>query len=124
MFTFLLVLFIIVVLLLVPVILLQSGSGAQSGMFGSDLAMGAFGAKTNEVLVNFTKILVGLFLILAFAMSWLKIQESKALTRANRPANVATQPEAPAAPAEDTNAAAPVEGGINPSNNALPPLQQ
>lgn len=81
MFNVLLVFFVIIVILLIPTILLQSGSGAQSGMFGSDLAMGAFGAKTSEVMVRFTKWLVALFFILAFLLGYIKIQESKAYLR-------------------------------------------
>ena len=81
MFTLLLVIFILDVLLMIPIILLQSGSGAQSGVFGSDLAMGAFGAKTSEVLVSTTKWLVGIFFISAFVMGYIKVQESKAFTR-------------------------------------------
>ncbi len=69
------VIFILDIILLVPVILLQSGSGAQSGMFGSDLTMGAFGAKTSEVLVNFTKWLVGIFFVCAFVMGYIKVKE-------------------------------------------------
>jgi protein translocase SecG subunit len=75
MFSFLMVIFILDIILLVPTILLQSGSGAQSGVFGSDLTMGAFGAKTSEVLVNFTKWLVGIFFATAFLMSYIKIRE-------------------------------------------------
>ena len=81
MFTLLLVIFIIDIVLIIPVILLQSGSGAQSGVFGSDMAMGAFGAKTSEVLVRFTKWLVGIFFVLAFLLGYLKVQEYKGLVR-------------------------------------------
>lgn len=77
MYTFLLIIFIIDVLLLIPVILMQSGSGAEAGMFGSNLTMGAFGAKTSEVLTNFTKVLVGVFMVLAFLLGYIKIQETK-----------------------------------------------
>jgi protein translocase SecG subunit len=77
MYTFLLVIFVVSVLLLIPVILLQSGSGAQSGIFGGDITLGAFGAKTSEVLVNFTKWLVGIFMVTSFLMGWIKVQEAK-----------------------------------------------
>ncbi len=85
MFTFLLIIFIIVVILLIPTILMQSGSGAQSGMFGNDMTMGAFGAKTSEVLVKFTQWLVGIFMILALILGYLRIQETKSLMRKNQP---------------------------------------
>lgn len=98
MFTLLLVLFIIDVLLLIPIILLQSGSGAQSGVFGSDLAMGAFGAKSSEVMVKVTKWLVGGFLVLSFFMGFIKVQETKAYTR-KAPAQEQSAPDISA----DTN---------------------
>jgi len=60
MYTVLMVIFIIDVALLIPTILMQSGSGAEAGMFGSSLTMGAFGAKTSEVLVKFTRWLVAI----------------------------------------------------------------
>lgn len=78
MYTFLLVIFIIVILLLIPIILMQSGSGAQSGMLGSDFAFGVFGAKTNEVLVKITKWLIGIFMFLAFILGYIKVKEFNA----------------------------------------------
>jgi protein translocase SecG subunit len=81
MFSFLLIIFILDIVLLVPVILMQSGSGAQSGVFGSDLTMGAFGAKTSEVLVNFTKWLIGIFFVSAFLMGYIKVREFNNYTR-------------------------------------------
>lgn len=84
MYTFLLIIFIVAVLLLIPTILLQSGSGAQSGIFGGDITLGAFGAKTSEVLVNFTKWLVGIFMVTSFLMGYIKVQENKAYTRQPR----------------------------------------
>lgn len=84
MYTFLLIIFIVTVLLLIPTILLQSGSGAQSGIFGGDITLGAFGAKTSEVLVNFTKWLVGIFMVTSFLMGYIKVQENKAYTRQPR----------------------------------------
>ncbi|MGA2142603.1 MAG: preprotein translocase subunit SecG [Brevinematales bacterium] len=80
-FSFLMVIFILDIILMVPVILLQSGSGAQSGVFGSDLTMGAFGAKTSEVLVSFTKWLIGIFFGAALLMSYIKINEYKSYVR-------------------------------------------
>jgi len=63
--------FIVDVLLLIPVVLMQSGSGARAGLFGSDFASGAFGAKTSEVLVNFTKWLVTIFFVTAIGIAYL-----------------------------------------------------
>jgi protein translocase SecG subunit len=100
MYTLLLVLFIISVILLVPTILLQSGSGAQSGLFGGDITMGAFGAKTSEVFVNFTMWLVGAFLALAFILSYMKIQEHKAYTRQTTQPSAEQVPASNAAPAQ------------------------
>ena len=104
-FTILLIIFIIDLLLLIPVILLQSGSGAQSGMFGQDLAMGAFGAKTSEMLVNFTKWLVGIFLFTAFLMGYIKVREVRSLNPAQRQQQQQQQEEvtAPATNNETNN---------------------
>ncbi|MFN4216338.1 MAG: preprotein translocase subunit SecG [Brevinematales bacterium] len=65
--------FILDVILLIPVVLMQSGSGAQAGLFGSDFAAGAFGAKTSEVLVNFTKWLVAIFFLTALGVAYLHL---------------------------------------------------
>lgn len=65
--------FILDVILLIPVVLMQSGSGAQAGLFGSDFASGAFGAKTSEVLVNFTKWLVAIFFLTALGLAYLHL---------------------------------------------------
>jgi len=102
MFTLLLIVFVIVVVLLIPSILLQSGSGAQSGIIGNDLTMGAFGAKSSEVLVKFTKYLIGAFLLLSFAMGYIKIQESKAYLRKQQQEQ--TQQDTSATPPADTAA--------------------
>jgi protein translocase SecG subunit len=80
MFTLLLIIFVLDLILLIPIILLQSGSGAQAGVFGGDMTFGAFGAKTSEVLVNMTKWLVGIFLAAAFLLGYIKVQETKAYT--------------------------------------------
>ncbi len=104
MYTFLLIVFIITVILLIPTILLQSGSGAQSGMFGSDITLGAFGAKTSEVLVNFTKWLVGIFLVTAFLLGYIKVQQNKAYLRQPQNAPAETQGTGTGM---DTNAAGP-----------------
>lgn len=65
--------FIVDVILLIPVVLMQSGSGAQAGLFGSDFASGAFGAKTSEVLVGFTKWLVALFFLTSLGLAYLHL---------------------------------------------------
>ncbi len=109
MYTFLLIIFIIVVILLIPLILMQTGSGAQSGMFGSDFAMGVFGAKTNEVLVKITKWMVGIFFLLAFLLGYIKVKEVKFYERtreAERLKEAAAQsqpPEVTNSSSEDTN---------------------
>ena len=77
MFTFLLIIFIIDIVLLIPVILMQAGSGAQSGIFGGDITLGAFGAKTSEVLVKFTVWLVAIFFVLALLLNYIKVRELK-----------------------------------------------
>ena len=104
-FTILLVIFVIDVLMLIPLILLQSGSGAQSGLFGSDFALGAFGAKTSEVMVRLTKWCVTIFMATAFLMGWVKIQENKQYIRQTQRTEQ-QQTETPAATTvtADTNA--------------------
>jgi len=67
------IIFILDVILLIPVVLMQSGSGAQAGLFGSDFASGAFGAKTSEVLVNFTKWLVAIFFLTSLGLAYLHL---------------------------------------------------
>lgn len=68
MIPFLLVLFVLSIFLLIPTILIQS-SGADNGMMSSNITAGAFGAKSNEILVKFTSYLVASFLILALVLS-------------------------------------------------------
>lgn len=102
--TLLLVVFIISVVLLIPTILMQSGSGAEAGMFGSDLTLGAFGAKTSEVLVKFTRWLVVIFLASAFLYTFLKVRENSLAPSPAPRVNTAPAPEA--APA-DTQPALP-----------------
>jgi protein translocase SecG subunit len=79
MYTFLLIIFVIAVILIIPLILMQSGSGADAGMFGSDLTLGAFGAKSSEVLLKFTRWLVAIFMFAAFMLGYLKVIEKKNL---------------------------------------------
>ena len=107
MYTFLLIIFIVSVLLLIPTILLQSGSGAQSGIFGGDITLGAFGAKSSEVLVNFTKWLVGIFMVTSFLMGYIKVQENKAFTR--QPKQAQSEQEL----ASQTNGMTNATGGTN-----------
>jgi len=64
---------------------MQSGSGAEAGMFGSDLTLGAFGAKSSEVLLKFTRGLVAVFMILAFTLGYMKVIEKKALAAQPQP---------------------------------------
>lgn len=79
--TLLMVIFVVDVILLIVVILMQSGSGADAGMFGSSLTMGAFGAKTSETLTNFTRWLVAIFMLTALLLGYLKVREYKAFTQ-------------------------------------------
>ncbi len=120
MFTVLMIIFILDVILLVPVILMQSGSGAQSGVFGSDLTLGAFGAKTSEVLVRFTKWLVGIFLASAFLMGYIKIKEVQSYARQHP-----QQTQESGTPAVQTNANPAKTTATNAGTNAcikIPPL--
>ena len=82
--TFLLIIFFIDVVLLIIVILLQAGSGAEAGMFGSDITMGAFGAKTSEVLLRMTRWLVAIFLVSSFLIGFLRVQETKKIVGQQR----------------------------------------
>lgn len=92
MFTFLLVVFIIDVILLIVVVLMQSGSGADAGLFGGSLTQGAFGAKSSEALVKITGWLVAIFMIFAFLMGFLQVQKTKGLIGSDE-ANVSSTGE-------------------------------
>jgi len=96
MYTLLMVIFIVDIIILIPLILMQSGSGAQSGMFGSDLTLGAFGAKTSEVLVKFTRWMVIIFFVSAFFLGYIKIKERQEYARrhGNQPPVQQTSSEA------------------------------
>lgn len=76
MYNFLLIIFIIDIILLIPVILMQSGSGAESGI-GMDMTLSAFGAKTSEFMLKLTKWLVGIFFVTSFLLGYIKVQETK-----------------------------------------------
>lgn len=92
MYTLLLIIFIVDVLIMIPVILMQSGTGADAGMFGSNLTLGAFGAKSNEVLNNFTKWLVIIFFASTLLMGLIKVREVKAYTAVSQQQNVQETP--------------------------------
>ncbi|MGC8764711.1 MAG: preprotein translocase subunit SecG [Brevinematia bacterium] len=113
MYTFLLVIFILVVLLLIPLILMQTGSGAQSGMFGSDFAMGVFGAKTNEVLIKITKWLVGIFFFLAFLLGYIKVREFKFYERARAAERLKETKEQSQSAETQSSASAEVDTNLN-----------
>ncbi len=89
MIIFLLTLFTISIILLIPTIMLQS-SGANNGMMNSSAIAGAFGAKSNEILVKFTSYCVALFILTALLLSIYFIRTSVNYT------------EAPAAPQQST----------------------
>ncbi|MGL4366828.1 MAG: preprotein translocase subunit SecG [Brevinemataceae bacterium] len=67
MIIFLLTLFIISIILLIPTIMLQSGS--DGGIMSSNITSGAFGAKSNEILIKFTSWLVTIFMVSALLLS-------------------------------------------------------
>ena len=68
MIIFLLAIFIISIVLLIPTILLQT-NGANNGMLSSNITAGAFGARSNEVLVKFTSYCVAAFILSALLLS-------------------------------------------------------
>jgi preprotein translocase subunit SecG len=119
MFGLLLVIFVIDIILLIVVILLQSGSGAQSGMFGNDLAMGAFGAKTSEVMIKATKWMVGIFFAVCFLMAYIKVQEYKGLVRTRNTQQIEHQRQA-AEQQSNANAASNAAAATNGTPSMLP----
>ncbi len=68
MIIFLLTLFIISIVLLIPTILLQT-NGANNGMMSAQSMAGAFGARSNEILVKFTAYCVTVFITTALLLS-------------------------------------------------------
>ncbi|MGL5722804.1 MAG: preprotein translocase subunit SecG [Brevinema sp.] len=84
-------LFVISIVLLIPAVLLQSTS--ETGIFSSNITAGAFGARSNEILVKFTAWCTAIFILSALAMSYYFVQSSRPV---NLPEPAAQQ--APAAP--------------------------
>lgn len=68
MIIFFLTIFILTIILLIPTILLQA-TGADNGVFSSNITAGAFGARSNEILVKFTSWLVTIFIGMALILS-------------------------------------------------------
>ena len=68
MIIFLLTIFIISIVLLIPTILLQT-NGANNGMLSSNITAGAFGARSNEILVKFTSYCITVFIVSALLLS-------------------------------------------------------
>lgn len=68
MIIFFLTLFVISIILLIPAILLQS-NGADNGVFSSNITAGAFGARSNEILVKFTSYCATIFIVSALLLS-------------------------------------------------------
>lgn len=68
MIIFLLTIFIISIVLLIPTILLQT-NGANNGMLSSNITAGAFGARSNEILVKFTSYCITVFIASALLLS-------------------------------------------------------
>ena len=71
-------LFVISIVLLIPAVLLQSTS--ETGIFSSNITAGAFGARSNEVLVKFTAWCTTIFILSALAMSYYFVQSSRPAT--------------------------------------------
>lgn len=92
MIIFLFTIFVISILLLIPAILLQST--AETGIFSSNITAGAFGARSNEVLVQFTAWCTVIFVASALAMSIYIVRS----TRVNIAPAVQEAPQAPLAP--------------------------
>ncbi|MGL4676431.1 MAG: preprotein translocase subunit SecG [Brevinema sp.] len=68
MIIFLLTMFVISIVLLIPTILLQT-NGADNGVMSSQAIAGAFGARSNEILVKFTAYCVTVFIVSALLLS-------------------------------------------------------
>ncbi|MGL4561128.1 MAG: preprotein translocase subunit SecG [Brevinema sp.] len=68
MIIFLLTIFVISIVLLIPAILLQT-NGADNGVLSSNITAGAFGAKSNEILVKFTSWMATVFIASALLLS-------------------------------------------------------
>ncbi|MCX7881909.1 MAG: preprotein translocase subunit SecG [Brevinematales bacterium] len=92
--------FIVDVILIIPVVLMQSGSGAQAGLFGSDFASSAFGAKTSEVLVNFTKWLVAIFFLAALGLAYLHLPRTTRVQPEVKTSETTPQEGVPASPSQ------------------------
>lgn len=84
MIIFLFTIFVIAVILLIPAILLQST--AETGIFSSNITAGAFGARSNEVLVKFTAWCTFIFVVSALAMSIYFVRSSSPASRPEAPA--------------------------------------
>ncbi|MGL5254117.1 MAG: preprotein translocase subunit SecG [Brevinema sp.] len=80
-------LFIISIVLLIPAVLLQSTS--DTGIFSSNITAGAFGARSNEILVKFTAWCAGIFILTALAMSYYFVQSSRPVDLHDHPAEQA-----------------------------------
>lgn len=119
MYSILMVVFVIDVVLLIPVILMQSGSGADAGMFGGDITMGAFGAKTSEVLVKFTKWLVTIFMVTAFFLGFIKIQETK-IKNPNQRQNIQPTEQPVSQPTDELPTEQPTEDASAETESAQP----
>lgn len=68
MIIFLLTVFVISIVFLIPTILLQT-NGADNGVMSTAAIAGAFGAKSNEILVKFTAYCVTAFIVSALLLS-------------------------------------------------------
>ena len=104
MIIFLLTIFIISIVLLIPTILLQT-NGANNGMLSSNITAGAFGARSNEILVKFTSYCITVFIASALLLSIHYIRDNELIedealptTEMTTEAETVTEEEANALP--------------------------
>ena len=102
MIIFLLTIFIISIVLLIPTILLQT-NGANNGMLSSNITAGAFGARSNEILVKFTSYCITVFIASALLLSIHFIRLDKEFVEEDIPATEMTT-EAETVTEEEANA--------------------
>ena len=89
MIIFLLTIFIISIVLLIPTILLQT-NGANNGMLSSNITAGAFGARSNEILVKFTSYCITVFIASALLLSIHYIRDNELIEDEALPATEMT----------------------------------
>jgi preprotein translocase subunit SecG len=97
---------------LISVVLLQQGKGQDlASAFGGGGSQTAFGPRGSAtVLSRATAILAGVFMVTSLTLSLVKPREASVLDDIPQVAEPAADAETPAAPADETDTAAP-EGG-------------